>query len=106
MKFSSKMYFGDEAALKKEKLLRKIRREKWNIGIYLILFFKDRDTNFLEIINTAQLLLPFSQDYKDAEVTGVASSYDEALEVVRNIVDDSVQQYGCVSVKELLLSEE
>ena len=69
-------------------------------GIYVITFASNPD-NLLDII-PAWNLVQSSYPKEDLRIIGLAKGYDEALEVVRSIVQDTYDGTGTVNVRNYL----
>ncbi|MEY8352045.1 hypothetical protein AALB39_01685 [Lachnospiraceae bacterium 54-53] len=87
-----RLYTGEKAEKKRFRIIRGIRRSKPQPGIYVITPASNGN-NILDIYPATVLLLPFYRD-EDFLIMGIASGYQEALEVAGRIVDDMYRKTG------------
>ena len=87
MKFIDGLYFGPKAEHNKKELVRKLKKEKYLPGLWLITL-PHNEGNILDMVE--EYTLPYQGGLKDnLTVAGIAYGRDEALELVRQIVDDT-----------------
>lgn len=96
MRFDDHLYVGDKAKKHRFSILQGIREEKLQPEVYVITP-SEYGNNLYEIFPSAVLLLP---PYRGSDylVCGIAVTYWEALEVVRQMVDDRYQQ-GSLTIR-------
>jgi len=92
MRWYDHLYVGEKAKKHRFHILQGLREKRLLPEVYVITP-PQNGKNLLEICPSAMLLLP---PYRDQEVfvIGVAVTYWEALELVRQIVDDLYQKTG------------
>ena len=94
MKFIDGLYFGPKAEHNKKELVRKLKKEKYLPGLWLITL-PHNEGNILDMVEA--YTLPYQGGLKDnLTVAGIAYGRDEALELVRQIVDDTYNKLGTV----------
>ncbi|MDO5402145.1 MAG: hypothetical protein Q4F11_01790 [Eubacteriales bacterium] len=104
MKWYRKLYIGENAGKQKYKIFGKIRKSRFQIDTYLIQIAANPD-DLLEIIPANILLQPFYKNKKHLEnvyIIGIAKGYNEALELVRMIIDEVYKSTGSFNIKEYL----
>ena len=92
MEWYENLYAGESIKHKINKIKWKIRHNAGQIDIYVITLASNTN-NLLDII-PAQELMQKAYPKKDLYVIGLAHGYDEALEVVTQIIDEVYQQTG------------
>ncbi len=100
MRWYRKLYLGEQAAEAKYKMFGKIRRGRFQMDTYLITVARGPD-NLLEIYSANMLKQPYFKKKSVQDqiyVVGLAKGYDEALEVVRRIIDDVYRKTGAFDV--------
>lgn len=98
MKYYRYLYVS-EGVNKVDKLKTKLNLHKGVVGIFIIAL--GDGTNQLEIINASYLKLPFYRK-KPFVVVGLAKGYDEAVELVIKMTNESIKKTGSPDVKEYL----
>ena len=104
MKWYRHLFVGENAKKTKFKIMNKVNARKLQRDIYFITM-PSNPNNMFDIINANIFLQPYfkkKENHKDIEIVGVAKGMDEAMEVVRVIVDKVYQETGDVKVKESL----
>ncbi|MCH5257844.1 MAG: hypothetical protein J1D87_11165 [Lachnospiraceae bacterium] len=103
MKFYKNLYIG-ESIKKPNKIKRRLKNHAKQLKIFVIIL--SQGTDQLEICHSILLGQPF---YKKKEnrpfVIGIAGNYDEAVELVCRIVQETVDRNGNADLKEYLFSE-
>lgn len=104
MKYYRYLYFPKGLEKKKDKILRRLEKGKFQPFVYLLLLPLN-SSNQLEILNSAYLLQP---DYPKAEqlVVGIAGSYDDALELVVTIAQEVYTETGGADIRNYILRKE
>ena len=90
MKWYKKLYLGENAEKSRYKVFGRIRMNKFSFNTYLIVLPSNKE-NILDIISANMLLQPYFKKKENREnlyVLGIADGKDEALEVVRTIIDE------------------
>lgn len=103
LKISKKIYFGENARQQNKELLKKVRRRKWDFGIYVITL-SETEGNLLDVYET----IFFTQKQYGKmrlNIVGVALSREEAFLLVREIVDDVYKKTGGFDVKGYFLGD-
>lgn len=92
-----KLYVGDTAKKKKDKMIQKVNRRKPQLEVYLITLASNPE-NLLEIISTNQLMQ--KTIYRRCPmIVGLAAGYWEALELVQQIVAETYETQGNTDVR-------
>lgn len=86
------LYVGEKAKKKKKYIIRNLREGHFFLGAYVITP-AENGNNILDIYPTEVFLFPNSKNM-DFHILGIADSYWEALEVVRQIIDEMYQMTG------------
>lgn len=86
------LYVGEKAKRVRFGILQGLREKKLQPEVYVITP-PGNGNNVLDIYPSAMLLLPPYQE-QELLILGIAVTYWEALEVVREIVDDMYRQTG------------
>ena len=97
LKWYRNLYLGDNARKAKYKTFGLIRKNRFTIDTYIIAI----PDNILDIYSANMLKQPHfkNKSYRDkVYVVGLAKGRNEALELVRCIVDDTYSHTGCVDV--------
>lgn len=96
MRWYEDLYAGESIRQKTAKIKWKIRHNAGQIDIYVITLASN-PMNLLDII-PAQELMQKAYPKKELYVVGLAHGYEEALEVVTQIIDEVYQQTGGFAV--------
>ena len=100
MEWYSKLYVSDTAKKKKSKIIRKLKTNAGLLNVYVITLSANRQ-NLLEII--AASYIKQAVVYRNLPmIVGIACSYEEALELVSQIVEETYQQTGAFNVSKYL----
>ena len=98
MQWAENLYLSDKTAKKKDKIIKKANRGVGMVSIYFITLASNRE-NLFDIFHAAHLKQPAF--YKqDLYVVGIASGYEEALELVQRMIDDIYRKTGGFAVRE------
>lgn len=84
MKWYQQLYVGDNAKRKKDKIIEKIKKNKWQRDIYVIALSSNPE-NLLDIYPAKVLLQPYFQK-QDIWILGIAKGYEEGIEGAGRIV--------------------
>lgn len=104
MKWYRKLYLGEHAKEAKYKVFGRIRKGRFQMDTFLITL-SDHPDNLLDIFSSNVLNQPYYKKKRvnqDIYVVGLAKGYDEALEVVRVIVDDVYSHTGTFDLRSYL----
>ena len=104
MKWYKNLYVGESIEHKKKKVIWKIKHSAGMLHTYVITF-PSNPYNLLDIIPTTDLMQKAYPKDK-LMVIGIAGDYDEALELTRQIVDETYNETGRVDVYNYLKSLE
>lgn len=100
MVFSRQLYLGE--GVKHPTIIKhKLRAHKLSKGTY-VLRIAENDSDCLEILQATYYLQPFAHREKNY-IVGFASSYNEALELVRKMLQDCIDQTGGVNLRNYLI---
>ena len=98
MNWYQNLYSGKTAEKKKDRLIREIDGEKYRGNIYLITLAANPE-NQLEILSVHQLR--FSYIRRNCPlILGIASGYEEALDVLKKMVEEVYEATGDVKIRE------
>lgn len=100
MKWYKDLYLGELVTSDAKNVIRKIKHNKFVPGVYVIAYRLD-SLNLLDII-PAWELIQVSYPKDTIRVIGLAFGKTEALDLVREIVDETYQVTGSVDVKQYL----
>lgn len=93
------LYTNDWSERKIKRIKKKLRAQKTMFSLYLITI-PEKNTGQLEIYNSLFFKQPILQDIiEDVNVVGFASSYGEALELVKTIVDEVLDKTGGLDIR-------
>lgn len=101
MKFCEKLYWGEKAEKEQKKLIKALKRKKNFVPSMYVITPASNGENLLDVLDAFSLLNPVTE-YKNLLVVGVALGKDEALELVRLIVDETYRELGTVDIKKYL----
>lgn len=91
------LYVGEQAKGKTEKIRWKIRHRAGTLRVFL-LTLPSNEKNSLDIINAAFLLQPYYKR-RTIRVVGIALSYEEAVQVLRQIVENVYEETKELDIK-------
>ncbi|MCR4610240.1 MAG: hypothetical protein K5750_11165 [Eubacterium sp.] len=99
------VYSDIERGKKLNKQIRKIYKYKPAINLFLVTF-PIADKGILEIYNYNVLLQPYYRQHEEEIIiVGISSKKDEAEELIRSIVEETVRETGGLKVKEYIDSK-
>ncbi|HCA21627.1 MAG TPA: hypothetical protein DEO87_04545 [Lachnospiraceae bacterium] len=99
------VYSDIERGKKLNKQIRKIYKYKPAINLFLVTF-PIADKGILEIYNYNVLLQPYYRQHEEEIIiVGISSKKDEAEELIRSIVEETVRETGGLNVKEYIDSK-
>lgn len=104
MKCYHALYFTRSLASRKEEILKKIKKRKWQFETYLIVLAKNSE-NHLEIFHSALLLQKLISD-KELFLVGIADGYEEAVELVEKIVQEVYDENGNTDIRNYILNKQ
>ena len=103
MKWYSRLYVSESIGKKANRIKWRINHNAGTLSVYVIAFASNHD-NLLDII-PAWNLMQKSYPKEDVKIIGLAKGDDEALALVRDIVDETYQNTGSVDVWRYLKEE-
>ena len=98
------LYFGESAGEKQGKLLRRIRKEKYDPNLYLVAL-PLWDNNQLEIYPALTFKEPYFKE-ADVRIVGIALGKDEATALVETIVGDVYAETGGTDMRRYFQKDE
>lgn len=102
LKFAQNLYLGEGIALEKlDKLKKRLNKKPLLANVYLITSARN-PADQLDIFDARQLVQPH---YKDEEflVLGMASGYEDALQLIERITGECLKARGDCNLREYLL---
>lgn len=81
------LYFDEENAKKKARLLRRLEKGKSEPNVYVLALPDSRDRNILDIFNSLELMQPHYKGRKKY-IVGIARSKQAAVELAADIVGE------------------
>ena len=104
MKYYRHLYLSDGLEKKKDKIIRKLQKNKLQYDLYLVTL-PETEKNQLEIYNSALFKQP---DYpvKDLFVVGFAKGYDTAIELVEEITRTVYNETRGADIRSYILEKE
>ena len=100
MEWYRNLYASDSVAHKVNRIKWKINHNAGTVFVYVIAFSSNRK-NLLDIIPAWELMQK-SYPKKNMKIIGLAKGYQDALELVRLIIDETYQKTGTVDVRTYL----
>lgn len=102
MEFYKDLYWGGSLEKKKEKILRGLKRGKTKLHLYLIVL-PQGDKNQLEFFDALLLKQKwFRSTAGRLKVVGITNGYEEALEAVQCIMEETVRKTGEANIRTYL----
>lgn len=101
MKFYKNVYVGDSLRARQEKVIEKLKKGKVQFSCYLIVL-SDNPMEQLECYDSI-LLLQKKWMPEPPLVVGIASSYMELLEIIKQITEDAYLRYGEANLRKYIL---
>lgn len=87
------LYFDEENAKKKARLLRRLEKGKPEPNVYVLALPDSRDRNILDIFNSIELMQPHYKGRKKY-IVGIARSKQAAVELAADIVGEMYSARG------------
>ena len=104
MKYYSNLYVSERLKKKKDKVIARLERRKIQPDLHVILL-PECDHNQLEIVNAMYLLQP-GYPREGRMVVGIAKGFEEAVELVEQIVQEVYEQTGGCDIRSYILEKE
>ena len=101
MKWYHDLYVGDSIADRANRIKWKINHNAGTVSVYVIAFASN-SKNLLDIIPAWELMQKSYPFKKNMQIIGLAKGYAEALELVRDIIDETYRNTGDVDVRAYL----
>lgn len=99
MRFYKNLYLGDTVKRPK-RLIRKLKRHKKLLGLYVIAF--DQETDKLEVYHNLMLSQWYYKENPPGCIVGLANGKEEAFDVIERIAGEAFAATGRVSLVEYL----
>ncbi|MCR5774370.1 MAG: hypothetical protein K6G42_04735 [Lachnospiraceae bacterium] len=96
MKFANRVFLGDSIKDDPSRVIKKLKKKKYMSGIYVICP-AENGVDPLEYYDTKQLAQSYYKDI-DLKIVGIARSEYEAIELVKEIYEASME-YGHESIR-------
>lgn len=97
MQWAEQLYLSEKTAAKKDRIIKKANRGIGMVNIYLIALASNPE-NLFDVFHAAHLKQPAF--YRtDPYIVGIASGYDEALELVQQMIEDIYRETGGFRVR-------
>lgn len=100
MKWYHNLYIGKTAKKKRYKIVWKVKHRAGMLGVYLITLASNKE-NLLDVIDSSILLQPHYKK-EDIFIVGIACGYDEAVEVVTQIIQELYNETGDFNIRQYL----
>ena len=104
MKFYDSLFMDEKLLQKKEAIIKKLKNNQWQFEIYLIVLSKN-ENNHLELFHSV-LLQQKAISKDDLFVVGIASGYQEALELVEKITQQVYDKTNEVDIRNYILTNQ
>ena len=104
MKYYCHLYMDEKVAPRKQEIQKNIENDKWQLEKYLIVL-TNHPQNHLEIFQSA-LLLQKAIEKETLFVVGIASGYEEALELVEKIVQEVYDETKGTDIRKYILEKQ
>ncbi len=100
MLWNNRLYVGEKAAPHKKTIVNKIKKNKAQLGVYVLALPVNAD-NVMDIY-PAQVLLQEHFKKSNQLIIGIAKGRDEALELMMQMIVDSIDETGSYKVASLI----
>ena len=104
MKFYCDLYVSECWQKKKEKIIKKLKKNRIQPQVYVIALSQG-DQNELEFFSSI-LLKQHVFDNTEVFVVGIANGYDESLFMVRNIAEQIYAETGTADLRKYILERQ
>ena len=104
MEFYKDLYVSESLRKRKEKILRKLKAGKGSLGCYMITL-TGNPANHLEFFDSMLLQQKYEQQ-ESKFLVGIAGCYEEALELVRKISEDTYEKRNDLNIREFILEQQ
>lgn len=104
MKFYKNLYVSEALEKKKEKIINKLCSGKYPLTVYLLTLIEEGE-NQLEFFSTTMLWQKMVAD-DELFVVGIASGYDDAAYLVKEIAEEVYQETGGLDIRAYIRERE
>lgn len=104
MRYYKHLYLMKGLEKKKEKIIRKLEENKFQMNIYIITLAQNEE-NHLEIYDSILLLQP-SFPHEDFFVVGIVKGYEDALDLVEEITQEVYNETKGADIRSFILKKE
>lgn len=104
MRYYKHLYLSDALRKKKDKIIKKMETGKILPGIYLVALAVN-EVNHLEICSYMMLLQP-SYPKENLFVVGITKGYEEAVDLVEEIVQEVYNETKSADIRSYILGKE
>lgn len=103
MQFMGCLYVGKTISTKEQEIVKKIYNHQLVPDLYLLTFSSNSD-NMLELIPEREIL---QKNYPDQylKVIGIANGKNEAIQVLQDIIAESIQKTKSPDIREYLIGK-
>ena len=104
MKYYKYLYLEDGLEKKKDKIIKKLEKNRLQFGVWLIAL-PENEKNQLEIVDSKNLI---QKNYPKEKifVVGLTRNYEDALELVEKIVQEVYDKTGECDIRTFILKKE
>lgn len=99
------LYVGDTVKKKADRIRKRMDRKKYQPGDIKVITLASNPQNLLDIVSANELLQPYLRK-NCPPIVGLANGQQEAMELVRRIVEETYRQRKDTNVREYLNSRE
>ena len=104
MRYYKHLYLMEGLEKKKGRIIRKLEENKFQANIHIITLSQN-EKNHLEIYNSVLLLQP-DYPHEDFFVVGIAKGYEDAVELVEQIVQEVYNETKGADIRSYILKKE
>ena len=104
MRYYKHLYLMEGLEKKKGRIIRKLEENKFQANIHIITLSQN-EKNHLEIYNSVLLLQP-DYPHEDFFVGGIAKGYEDAVELVEQIVQEVYNETKGADIRSYILKKE
>lgn len=104
MRYYKHLYVAESLKKKKKKIISRLENRKYQLDIWLLVL-PETENNQLEIMNP-NLLLQKSYPRTEYFVVGIAKGFEEALEILEEIVQNVYNETRGADIRSYILNKE
>lgn len=104
MEFYVDLYVGESLENRRDKIIKKLKAEKFQLNCYVIAL-TENPRNQLEFFDSV-LLMQKNYRRDNLFIVGIASGYDEALEIIREITEDTYRKNKDADIRKYILEQQ